>query len=149
MQTTAPTLWDAGNVVAPSPTASATISPALGFLGITAANCLEGNGYGAFTMLTTGPCEVTMGGVAALQRNGTTVASAAHCVVDTVPGTAGKTSTKVSFAGPAEFKTTTYTLLIQDVTTFGSPIVPTSQLTSSFTFPSAGTDSYAFIACGV
>jgi hypothetical protein len=144
-QSGGPTIWDAGNVVAPAPTTPPT--PALGFLGITGNDCLQGNSYGAFGP-TTGACEVT-GAVLAYQRAGGAIASPAHCVIDTVSGTSGATSTRVTFKGASQFKTTAYTLLIQDVSTFGSPIVPTSRMTSSFSFPSLSSHSYSFIACGV
>jgi hypothetical protein len=134
---TLPTVSDVGNVIPPGP--SNTISPALGFLGITAPNCLQGNANGAFGSAA-GPCVVVY------QHNGSAGAASLHCVIDKITG--GTPSTTVSLTGSAQFTTTNYTVLIQDVTTPAAPLPPYSLTTSSFTFLST-TDTYVYRACGM
>ena len=78
-------------------------------------------------------------------HDGTTVTTA-HCVFDTVTGGVGTTT--VTYTSPATFAAATYTILIQDTTTLGTPIAPATQATGSFSFVSTSGHIYAYSACG-
>ena len=137
------TLSDVGNVI-PSPGMSSTTSPALGFLGINASNCVQGNAQGAFTIIS-GPCMV------GYQSSGSPPTSTSHCVIDkvTAPTSPAPTPpTSVTFSASAVFADSNYTLLIQDVTLPGGTPAPATPMPTGFTFTSTVGHTYAYMACG-